>query len=203
MAGDAVNTPGEETVTPESTTPAPVVSAPKKSDPEARIAALMSEKDRVIHEKAQVLVELVNARKELEEVRKHHQQLFEGATKATEDALKQAQSASGQSEQLQAEVTKLRLLMSNPDLQPYANVIPASTDEKQIMETIEVIRKARESDRTVIVEQLKAGTVPAANPPRTTVKADAASVQQYLRGAFTDPQEFQRRLQDVIQSMKK
>lgn len=124
---------------------------------EQRIRDLMSAKDKALRDANLQQQHAIELQQQLEAQQQQHSQLIEGATRATESLLQAKAQLEQQQQRLAAENLKLTMLAKQPDLLPYAEFIPASTQEADVQAAIERFRAA----------QLQAAprTAPAAAPP--------------------------------------
>jgi len=94
-----------------------------------------------------------------------------------------------------AELTKLRFLVKNPDLMLYSAILPETTDESKLEATVAAIRQARDAENTAVKNHLlqpgRGGQVPRAGG----AKMSPAEIKRYLDSS--PPGEYEKRLAEV------
>lgn len=173
-----------------STAPKPAVStqppstAPKPSDAEARIRNLQSLLDQ---EKARVntlTLEKSTLTNQVETIRREKENAIAAAAEATQQAMARAEERDRTNATLQAELTRASFIVKNPDLTPYAGLLPTTVDEAQLDGVAAQIRAAREADLEAVRTSVRTGVVvPPANPARQSGTLTAEEIQTKLREA--------------------
>lgn len=179
------------------------------SDPQARISALQSmadkaraEKDKFEQERNAAITERAKLQTELDRIKGEMTKAVSDAAEATRQALDKATKLEQENADLKPKVTRAEFLLQNPDLGPYAALLPTTADPAELQRQAEAIRAARTQDIATEKERIRLGIVPPANPQRPSVgNKDPEQIKKYLRGAKTQL-EWEERHAEVIKSLE-
>lgn len=123
----------------------------------------------------------------------------EGRASAAESKVAELTAANAT---LAAENSRLKYIQANPDLAPYAAILPDTADTTTLEAAARTIRDARQTDRTQIQQQL--GGAPRAGGQVGRIqpgKMSATDIDSYLRSA--PPGEFESRLKTVQEQLSR
>jgi len=113
---------------------------------ERRIRDLMSAKDKAIRDASLAQQRAIELERQMAEQNQANASVLEGATRATEQLIQSKAQLEAERTRLQAENLKLAKLAQHPDLLPFAEFIPASSDEATLQAAIEKFQSARQAD---------------------------------------------------------
>jgi hypothetical protein len=111
---------------------------------EKRHRDLMSEKDRMANDRDKAIAAQVKMQEEHTALKEQSSNALTGAAQTTQSAIDQAKILADKIAQLEAENVRNRVLLENPDLAPYAALIPPSSDEAKVRETVANLKKINE-----------------------------------------------------------
>ncbi len=184
--------------------PQPVVQVPR-SDPNARISALQSQLQKaqnqltqLIQEKTDAVLKQAQLQQELEKVVTQSTSMLNEASRATQEALDRATKVTQENATLSAKVAKLNYLNANPDLVPFAELLPETVNVQELEAKANVVRTARQNDINTIKTQLQTGVVPPATPTKPNTNMSSAEMNAYLLEALGDEKEFMRRRDECV-----
>ena len=135
---------------------------------EARIARLMSEKDKAINERNTAISQLTELQKNLTDLQTQTQSSLTMAANAAQQAIERGKQLDAQVLQLQAEGLRAQTLLEKPHLAPYAKFIPMSNDPEAVKAAVLQLEQIREDDfkRTQpLVAQQAPSSLPAQQNP--------------------------------------
>jgi chromosome segregation ATPase len=124
---------------------------------EQRIRDLQSSRDRTNEEANR-------ARQELDALKARHTEILSGAADAARQALEKANQLEQQLQQERARSLKAEALAAHPELTPYAELIPATTNQEELNQRIAALAAAREKDL-----QQQTPNIPPSNNARTVI----------------------------------
>jgi hypothetical protein len=129
----------------------PATRRTERSDPEQRIRELQSQADRARAELLKMTRRAQEAEEQLKAALAERTQLLTSAAEAAQKAMDENANLKQELEQTRGELARLKLLQQRPELLPYADLLPATTDEQKLAEMVERLEQARQRD----LEQLR------------------------------------------------
>lgn len=177
------------------TSPAPAVSTDDR-----RIRDLMSQLDKTRNElrlKTEELNRLqsernqaVSERAETQRARQNEvaelRQQLDEAVRATQDALNREQGSLETNATLQRRLARFQYLSQHPELTPFAELLPETTDVEELDRKANVLRKGIDENRQAIKEQLKAAMPPPSPAPEAGGR-DVVTLMAELRSKGHKP----------------
>lgn len=174
----AVNAAQTETHSAVTTSPAFSVSDAQIADLNKRINNLMSLKDKEANEKQQVLDKLNKLSADYLALQQKYSADLEGALKTATDLAAQKKSLEVERDTFAARTTKLNALANKPELLPYANLIPDSTDQARIDTLIAELEQIRQAELAKYTSGIQSQTAPATQTVGQQVQQQAATPGQ-------------------------
>jgi len=194
--------------------PNPQQTAPR-SDPTERVRQLQSMYDRSQQEVSNLKAELTtknndlakavldraDLQRKLDQVTNDSNSSVESASRATQEAMDKAVRLEETNATLLADYRRLQVLVANPDVIKWKDLLDPNADIEILNRKVEAIRAARGDDQHEYREKVKSSPGPV-NPAGVTPKKMAPEdIDTYLREAWGDAKLYEKRRQEVLAQM--
>ena len=161
------------------------------SDPESRIRNLQSLADRMRAERDGIALERDRLQGLLAGNSSQAAEALTTAADNVREAHERAGVLEGEVATLRAELLRARFLQGRPELLPYAELLPVTNDESVLAAAADRIAAARQRDLDLLKSQLAPHGSRLPNPLRLPSKVTPAIIDQALKAARGNPQEFE------------
>ena len=113
---------------------------------EARLRNLMSQKDTALNERNQSIEQQANLQRLYTELQTSAQNGLQSSTSAAQQAIDEANRLRARSAELEGQLLRAQVLQEHPELIPYGDYIPVSSDPEKIKESVTRLQQIRERD---------------------------------------------------------
>lgn len=174
-----------------------------KSDPEERIRSFQAKSDRLQTEldranksylELKSSFDLVTG--ELTQTKTERSSILNDAARKTQEAMDEKTELEAERDKIRAENARLKVLVANPELTNYADLLPYTSDEESLQKAVETLKVARQKDLDALSTAVRAsGSTVNATPPRIDPDAKGELTAGEIRKALLaakDPAELQQ-----------
>ena len=113
---------------------------------EARISALMSEKDRALNERDKAISAHAALLHEHEQYKAMNSTSLQAAVDAAQNSTNAGKALQQQVNELQGQVIRYKVLLEKPHLAAYQSFIPATGTEEEIVKAVQTLEEIRQKD---------------------------------------------------------
>ncbi len=187
LAGQGVNTAQTNPTPSSSPHPQSLDTSGLIASYEQRISRLMSEKDKMAHERNQAIAQLSTLQVDHTSLQEQTQGSLTAAANAAQQAIDHAKRLETELVSERARNAKLTALMQRPHLAPYADLIPAKSDEAELKAVLDQLEQIRQQD---LDRHRSASPAPAGQPQATEQTPNQILQSLYGNRANMHPNAF-------------
>lgn len=172
----------------------------KPSDAELRIRNLQSELDKARARLDALTIEKASLANAIDTAKTEKDSAIAVAAEATRAAMAKAEQLERENATLRAKAARAEFLVTNPDIAPFASLVPSTEDQQQLDQIAQQIRAARQADLDSMRATVRSGgaVVPPASPARPgSGPPSPADINKQLKEAMGKPAEFERLLREL------
>lgn len=170
---------------------------------ERRIAGMMSAKDKAEAEAKRLASELAALKQSATTIETEKAKIVTEIGAKIDAEMAKAKQFEGELNSTKALLAKAEVLLENPELIPYQELIPASTDKEAIKKALDSLKTARDRDMQAMLAKLQSGQIPPPPPSPTgpTKPMTPDEIKAYLDAAGTNTEEFRKRRDQVLRTL--